>query len=48
LFCQDNCQEFLVLQVNPQICQDNKSLLKTQKSRRQWAHGVLLHWYESW
>jgi hypothetical protein len=37
---QDNCQEVLVQQVNPQICQDNKSLLKhTQKNKRQLSTG---------
>jgi hypothetical protein len=33
LFYQDNCQEFLVQQVNPQIWQDNKSLLKHTKKQ---------------
>jgi hypothetical protein len=47
-FCQDNCQKFLGLQVNPQICQDNKSLLKYREARGSWTQGVLLHWYEGW
>jgi hypothetical protein len=46
LFCQGNCQEFLVLLVNPQICQDNKGSLKHRETRGSWAQGVLLHWYE--
>jgi hypothetical protein len=48
LFYQDNCQEFLVLQVNPKIYQDNKSLLKHRKAIDSWAPVVLLHWYEGW
>jgi hypothetical protein len=38
----------LVLLVNPQICQDNKSLLKHRETTGNWAQGVLLHWYEGW
>jgi hypothetical protein len=34
LFCQDNCQEFLVLQGNPQIYQDTKSLLKRTSEQK--------------
>jgi ribosomal protein L24E len=37
-FCQDNCQKVLVLHVNPQIYQDNKSLLK-QRDKRQLSTG---------
>jgi hypothetical protein len=48
LFCQDNCQKFLVLEVNPQIYQNNKSLLKHRGAGDRWAQGILLHWYEDW
>jgi hypothetical protein len=43
LFCHDNCQKFLVLQVNPRIFQVNKNLLKHREVRGNWAHGMLLH-----
>jgi hypothetical protein len=32
LFCQDNHQRFLVLQVEPKIYQDSKSLLKHREA----------------
>jgi hypothetical protein len=38
----------LALQINPQIYQDNKNLLKHTEARDKWTHGVLLHWYEGW
>jgi hypothetical protein len=37
-----------MLHVNPQIYQNNKSLLKHRKAGDNWAWGVLLHWYEGW
>jgi hypothetical protein len=33
LFCQDNCQRFLVLQVDPKIYQDSRNLLKHREAR---------------
>jgi hypothetical protein len=48
LFCQDNCQKFLVLQVNPKIYQDNKTSLKHTETIGGWTPRVLLHWYEGW
>jgi hypothetical protein len=38
LFYQDNCQEFLVLQVNPKLYQDNK-FIKTRRGKRQLSTG---------
>jgi hypothetical protein len=48
VFVEDNCQKFLVLQVNPQIYQNNKSILKHRKAGDNWAQGVLLYKYEGW
>jgi hypothetical protein len=31
--CEDSCQEFLALQINPQIYQDNKNLLKHREAK---------------